>query len=101
MIQEARKKVNRPNVRFHHKNVMNIEFAPTAIFMTGLFTMQFLTLAEQTTFENMGRYCFLSFLDALAPVVPNFNLSFGFSCRTKVQYTVRPSTDKILQIEIS
>jgi tRNA (cmo5U34)-methyltransferase len=49
MIQEARKKVNRPNVRFHHKNIMDIEFSPPANFMTSLFTMQFLTLAERRT----------------------------------------------------
>lgn len=47
MINEARKKVNRPNVRFHHKNIMDIEFSPPANFVTSLFTLQFLTLAER------------------------------------------------------
>ena len=28
------KKVNRPNVRFHHKNIMDVEFSPPASFMT-------------------------------------------------------------------
>jgi tRNA (cmo5U34)-methyltransferase len=49
MIKEARNKVNRPNVRFHHKNIMDVEFSPPANFMTSLFTMQFLTLAERRT----------------------------------------------------
>ncbi len=47
MVKEARKKINRPNVRFHHKNVMDVEFLPPANFVTSLFTMQFLTLAER------------------------------------------------------
>jgi len=47
MIKEARKKVNRPNVRFYHKNVLDVEFSPPANFVTSLFTMQFLTLAER------------------------------------------------------
>jgi tRNA (cmo5U34)-methyltransferase len=49
MIKEARKKVNRPNVRFRHKNVLEVEFSPPANFVTSLFTMQFLTLAERRT----------------------------------------------------
>lgn len=49
MIKEARKKVNRPNVRFHHKNIMDIEFSPPANFITSLFTIQFLTLGERRT----------------------------------------------------
>jgi tRNA (cmo5U34)-methyltransferase len=49
MIKEARKKVNRPNVRFHHKNIMDVEFSPPANFLTSLFTIQFLTLAERRT----------------------------------------------------
>ena len=49
MIKEARKKVDRPNVRFYHKNIMDVEFSPPAHFMTSLFTMQFLTLAERRT----------------------------------------------------
>lgn len=47
MVKEARKKVNRPNVRFYHKNVLDVEFSPPANFVTSLFTMQFLTLAER------------------------------------------------------
>lgn len=47
MIKEARKKVNRANVRFRHKNVLEVEFSPPANFITSLFTMQFLTLAER------------------------------------------------------
>jgi len=49
MIKEARKKVNRANVRFHHKNIIDVEFSPPANFVTSLFTMQFLTLAERRT----------------------------------------------------
>lgn len=47
MIREARKKADRPNVRFHHKNVLDVEFSPPANFVTALFTLQFLTLAER------------------------------------------------------
>jgi len=47
MIKEARKKVNRSNVRFYRKNVLDVEFSPPANFVTSLFTMQFLTLAER------------------------------------------------------
>jgi tRNA (cmo5U34)-methyltransferase len=47
MVKEARKKVNRPNVRFHHKDIMDADFSPPADFLTSLFTMQFLTLAER------------------------------------------------------
>jgi tRNA (cmo5U34)-methyltransferase len=49
MIKEARKKASRPNVRFYHKNIMDIEFSPPAHLVTSLFTMQFLTLAERRT----------------------------------------------------
>jgi tRNA (cmo5U34)-methyltransferase len=49
MINEARKKVDRPNVRFHHKNIMDVEFSPTGNFILALFTLQFLTLAERRT----------------------------------------------------
>ena len=52
MVTEARKKVNRPNVRFHHKNVIDVEFSPPAHFVTSLFTMQFLTTAERRTLLN-------------------------------------------------
>lgn len=47
MVNEARKKVDRPNVRFHHKNVLDVEFSPPAHFVTALFTLQFLTLSER------------------------------------------------------
>ncbi|HWO40219.1 MAG TPA: methyltransferase domain-containing protein [Candidatus Eisenbacteria bacterium] len=47
MIKEARKKVSRPNVRFFHKDIARIDFSPPADFVTSLFTMQFLTLAER------------------------------------------------------
>jgi tRNA (cmo5U34)-methyltransferase len=47
MINEARKKVDRPNVRFEHKNVTEVEFLPPANFVTALFTLQFLTMAER------------------------------------------------------
>jgi tRNA (cmo5U34)-methyltransferase len=47
MVKEARKKVNRPNVRFYHKNIMDVEFSPPANLVIALFTMQFLTLAER------------------------------------------------------
>ena len=47
MIKEARKKVDRPNVRFYHKNIMDAEFSPSPNFLTSLYTMQFLTLAER------------------------------------------------------
>jgi tRNA (cmo5U34)-methyltransferase len=47
MVNEARKKVDRPNVRFDHKNIMEVEFLPPANFVTALFTLQFLTSAER------------------------------------------------------
>ena len=31
MVKEARKKVNRPNVRFHHENIMDVEFSPPPV----------------------------------------------------------------------
>ena len=49
MIKEARQKVVRANVRFHQANVLDVEFSPPANFVTSLFTMQFLTLAERRT----------------------------------------------------
>lgn len=52
MVSEARKKVDRPNVRFHHKNILDVDFSPPANFITSLFTMQFLTLAERRTLLN-------------------------------------------------
>jgi tRNA (cmo5U34)-methyltransferase len=53
MINEARKKVDRPNVNFHNKNIMDVEFSPLAHFITALFTLQFLTLAERR--QILGR----------------------------------------------
>ncbi|MFP4609648.1 MAG: methyltransferase domain-containing protein [Thiohalophilus sp.] len=47
MIQEARKLVDRPNVRFFHKNILDVDFAPPANFIISLYTLQFLTLAER------------------------------------------------------
>jgi tRNA (cmo5U34)-methyltransferase len=52
MVAEARKKVNRANVRFHHKDIMDAEFSPPANFVTSLFTMQFLTLAARRALLN-------------------------------------------------
>ena len=49
MVNEARKKVNRPNVRFFHKSLMDVEFSPPGNFVTSVFTLQFLTLAERRT----------------------------------------------------
>jgi tRNA (cmo5U34)-methyltransferase len=43
------KKVDRANVRFEHKNVIDVEFLPPANFITALFTLQFLTMAERRT----------------------------------------------------
>jgi tRNA (cmo5U34)-methyltransferase len=47
MINEARKKMTRANVQFHHKNIMDMDFSPPANFMTALFTLQFLTFADR------------------------------------------------------
>jgi len=47
MIKEARRKVNRANVRFFQKNIIDIDFTPPADFVSSVFTMQFLTLAER------------------------------------------------------
>lgn len=47
MVQEARKAVDRPNVRFFHKNILDVDFSPPANFVTSLYTLQFLTLAER------------------------------------------------------
>lgn len=47
MVQEAQKRVQWPNVRFFHKNVLDVEFAPPANFVVSLYTLQFLTLAER------------------------------------------------------
>lgn len=49
MVQEARKKVNRPNVRFYQKSLMDLEFSPPGNLITSVFTLQFLTLAERRT----------------------------------------------------
>jgi tRNA (cmo5U34)-methyltransferase len=47
MVKEARKRVKLPNVRFFHKNIMDIDFSPPGNFIISLFTLQFLTLAER------------------------------------------------------
>lgn len=46
-INEAHKSVNKGNVRVQHKSIMDIDFSPSANFVTALFTMQFLTVAER------------------------------------------------------
>ena len=47
MVKEARKTVKLPNVRFMRKNIMDVEFNPPANFVTSMYTLQFLTLAER------------------------------------------------------
>lgn len=47
MVEEACKKRVRPNVRFFHKNILDVEFTPAPNFVTSLYTLQFLTLAER------------------------------------------------------
>src|SRR5680860_105510 len=47
MVTEAQARVKWPNVRFIHKNVLDIEFNPPANFIVSLYTLQFLTLAER------------------------------------------------------
>lgn len=47
MVVEARKSVKFPNVRFFHKNILDVDFTPQANFVTSLYTLQFLTLAER------------------------------------------------------
>lgn len=49
MVKESKAKVSRPNVRFHHRNIMEVDFSPPPNFITALFTLQFLTLAERRT----------------------------------------------------
>ena len=49
MVRESRKKVKRSNVRFQHKNILDVKFSPPANFVTSLFTLQFLTLSERRT----------------------------------------------------
>jgi tRNA (cmo5U34)-methyltransferase len=46
-INEAAKTVNKANVRFDHDSIMDVEFLPSANFVTALFAMQFLTVAER------------------------------------------------------
>jgi len=53
MIEEARRKITQPTVRFIHKNVLDVEFKMPANFVISLFTLQFLTLAERR--ELLGR----------------------------------------------
>ncbi len=47
MIREARKRLEAPNVRFVHQNILDVEFSPPAHFVTSLFTLQFLTISER------------------------------------------------------
>ncbi len=47
MVQEAQARVKRPNVRFFHKNVTEVDFAPPPNFVISLYTLQFLTLTER------------------------------------------------------
>ena len=47
MVKEARERLKFPNVRFFHKNIMDVDFSPPANFIISLFTLQFLTLAER------------------------------------------------------
>jgi len=47
MVEEARKKIARGRVQFHHRNIMDMDFSPPANFMTALFTLQFLTFADR------------------------------------------------------
>lgn len=47
MVQEAQARVKWPNVRFIHKNAMEVGFIPPANFIVSLYTLQFLTLAER------------------------------------------------------
>jgi tRNA (cmo5U34)-methyltransferase len=47
MVEEARSKIDRPNVRFFHKNILDVDFTPAPNFVTSLYTLQFLTLAER------------------------------------------------------
>jgi tRNA (cmo5U34)-methyltransferase len=55
MVREAQAKVPHPAVRFLHANVLDVEFSPPASFVTALFTLQFLTLAERA--KLLARIC--------------------------------------------
>ena len=46
-INEAAKTVNKADVPIDHEAIMNINFLPSTNFVTALFTMQFLTVAER------------------------------------------------------
>jgi len=47
MVREAQQRVQHPGVRFLHRNIVDVDFSPPAHFVTSLFTLQFLTLAER------------------------------------------------------
>lgn len=47
MVREAQQHIQRSNVRFFHKNVLDVEFSPPANFIVSLYTLQFLMLAER------------------------------------------------------
>lgn len=47
MIEEARRKINSPNVRFRRGNILDIDFSPAPDLVTSLFTLQFLRLSER------------------------------------------------------
>lgn len=47
MVREAQARLKQPGVRILHRNVLDIEWTPQPNFVTSLFTMQFLTLAER------------------------------------------------------
>ncbi|MFO7593988.1 MAG: methyltransferase domain-containing protein [Pseudomonadota bacterium] len=47
MVQEARKRITDSNVRFIHKNILDVDFSPPAHFVTSLFTLQFLTISDR------------------------------------------------------
>lgn len=47
MVEEARRKVTAPSVRFRRANVLDIELSPPPDLVTSLFTLQFLRLAER------------------------------------------------------
>lgn len=47
MIEEARRKIESPNVRFRRSNILDIDFSPAPDLVTSLFTLQFLRLSER------------------------------------------------------
>ena len=47
MVLEAQKQVTWPNVRFFHKNILDVDFSPPANLVISMYTLQFLTVAER------------------------------------------------------